>query len=154
MAYRHKLLVIDDDDAQVRLLTKLVGKSFFGLLDMTAMTDATEARRWIEQCQPDLVITDLDMPGASGLDLLRAAKHRNPTAQVLLLTGRSSTQALLDALEYGASDYLLKPLDSVAIVELLREAIQRIERWRVALNDTQREGNNDAPALAGEASAK
>ncbi len=152
MAFRHKLLVIDDDDAQVRLLTKIVGKSFFGLLDMTAMTDATEARRWIEQCQPDLVITDLDMPGASGLDLLRTAKHRNPTAQVVLLTGHSSTQALLEALEYGASDYLIKPLDPVAIVELLREAIHRIERWRVALHDTQRKNTDDVLALAGKSS--
>jgi two-component system response regulator YesN len=152
MANRLKLLVIDDDDAQVRLLTKLVGKSFYGRLDMTAMTDATEALRWIKQCHPDLVITDLEMPGASGLELLRAAKHCNPTSQVLLLTGHSSTQALLDALENGASDYLIKPLDPGAIVDLLREAIQRIERWRAALHDTICASDGDAPTLVAHAS--
>jgi DNA-binding response OmpR family regulator len=138
----------------VRLLTKIVGMSFSGRLDMTAMTDSTEARRWIDQRHPDLAITDLEMPRASGLDILRAAKHCNPTAQVLLLTGRSSTQALLDALEYGASDYLIKPLDPVAIVELLREAIQRIDRWRIALDDSVHPRQDRTPALVGETAVK
>ncbi len=139
MTNRLKLLVIDDDNAQVRLLTKAVGTAFGGRLDMTAMTDAMEARNWIERCSPDLVITDLEMPGASGLDILRAAKRCNPTTQVLLLTGHSSRHALLEALEFGASDYLIKPLDPAAIAEVLCEAVKRIERWRAALDDAHGE---------------
>ncbi|MEX2185187.1 MAG: response regulator [Pirellulales bacterium] len=150
MSTRHRLLVIDDDDAQVRLLTRVVGKSFADQLDMTAMTDAQEASRWIEACCPDLVVTDLEMPGASGLEILRTAKRRNPAAQVLLLTGCSSTQSLLDALESGATDYLLKPLVAGDLIKLLRQSIERIERWQLALTDTMRTKKDRVAAAASE----
>lgn len=133
MANRLQILVIDDDDAQVRLLANVVGRTFGGRVDMTAMTDAAEALRWIENCPPDVVLSDLDMPGVSGLDLLRAAKSRKLEAQVILVTGVSSPTFLREAIESGAADYLLKPLDPCALVAVIEQAIERIGRWRQAL---------------------
>ncbi len=147
MSHRQKLLVIDDDDAQVRLLTRIVSKSFVDRFEMTALTDAQEACRWIEEFGPDLVITDLEMPGASGLDVLRTTKRRNPAAQVLMLTGCSSAQALLDALEFGATDYLLKPLVPDELVDLLQQSTARIERWQLALTDTMRSRKDRVAAV-------
>ena len=59
------------------------------------------------------------MPGPGGLELLRCAKRRNPCTQVLFLTGRSTLEALTDALELGATDYLLKPLDQAELISLV-----------------------------------
>jgi two-component system response regulator YesN len=132
MALCHQILVIDDDDAQVRLLAKVVGRAFGSRADLTALIDATEALVWIERSKPDLVISDLEMPGASGLQILRATKRRNPIAQVILLTGKSSMSALREALQGGAADYLLKPLDADTLAEVMQQAIERVERWRRA----------------------
>ena len=95
-----------------------------------------EARSWIEGNILDILVTDLEMPGVNGLELLRCAKRRNVCAQVLFVTGHSTLDALTDALELGATDYLLKPLDQAELVELIGDAERRVRRWREALAGT------------------
>jgi DNA-binding NtrC family response regulator len=138
MSQCYKLLLVDDDASQVRLLQTIIERSFAQRIELTAMTESVEVRGWLETHQPDIVITDLEMPGASGLEILRMVKRRHPLAQVLLFTGHSSTTALLDALEFGAIDYLLKPLDSTELLNLLEQSCERVERWQRALLSTMR----------------
>jgi len=82
------------------------------------------------------LVTDLEMPGVNGLELLRCAKRKNPCTQVLFVTGHSTLEALTDALELGATDYLLKPLDQTELIELIEDAEKRLWRWRQALSGT------------------
>jgi DNA-binding NtrC family response regulator len=84
----------------------------------------------------DLLITDLIMPGISGLELLRSAKRSNVWTQVMVVTGHSNVQALMDAMDLGATDYLLKPLKFEELEEAITNCLKRTQRWRNALVDT------------------
>ena len=84
----------------------------------------------------DILVTDLEMPGVDGLELLCWARRKNPCAQVLFVTGHSTLNALTDALELGATDYLLKPVDQAQLITLVEDAEKRLRRWREALAGT------------------
>jgi DNA-binding NtrC family response regulator len=130
------LLLVDDDPSMVRLLAKIVQRSFGDRMHLHCVTDPREARQWIEDNLVDILVTDLEMPGVNGLELLRCAKRKNPCAQVLFVTGHSTLEALTDALELGATDYLLKPFDQVEVIALVEDAEKRLRRWRDALAGT------------------
>ena len=137
------LLLVDDDPCMMRLLAKIIARSFGNRMQLHSLTDPKEARQWIDRNLVDILVTDLEMPGVNGLELLRCAKRKNPCAQVLFVTGHSTLEALTDALELGATDYLLKPLDQTELIELIEDAEKRLWRWRQALSGTsnvKREG--------------
>jgi len=130
---RIRLLLVDDDLVMVRLLTNVIDRSFGDEIEMQSWTNPEKARECLEHELFDVLITDLKMPGVDGLSLLRCAKRRNPLTQVIFVTGHSSSHALVDALESGATDYLLKPVVHSELVELLAQALKRVRRWRGAL---------------------
>ncbi len=140
MTIAHKrtttLLLIDDDPCMVRLLDKIIERQFPGEMELTCLTDPREAQKQIEAQIVDILVTDLEMPGINGLELLRCAKRRNACTQVLFMTGHSTLDALTDALELGATDYLLKPLDQSQLIKLVGDAQERLLRWREALAGT------------------
>ena len=131
-----KLLLVDDDPSMTRLLAAVIHRSFGDEIEMESLTSPREARAWIEKGSVDILITDLEMPGVNGLELLRCAKRRNACTQVLFITGHSTLDALIDALELGATDYLLKPLDQAQLLKLVGDAQERLRRWREALAGT------------------
>lgn len=133
-----RLIVIDDDPAIIRLLGHAIETAFAGEITVDTMTDPADALRRIDGGCVDILLTDLEMPAINGLELLRFAKRKNPCTQVVFLTGNSTQQALLEALEHGAADYLLKPIDRDALVAIVREAHDRGVRWRAALAETWR----------------
>ena len=141
-----KLLLVDDDPRMVRLLAKIIERSFDDDIEMQFLTDPAKARETIEKDLIDILVTDMEMPGVNGLGLLRCAKRRNNLTQVLFMTGHSSLDALNDALELGATDYLLKPLDQAELIELLGQAQKRVQRWRQALAGTFSARGNRVPA--------
>ncbi len=131
-----KLLLVDDDPSMVRLLTAMIMQSFGDQIELKSLTDPEDARQWIETEVVDILITDLEMPGINGLELLRWAKRRNACTQVLFMTGNSTLDALNDALESGATDYLLKPLNQTELIRLVKDAQERQLRWKKALAGT------------------
>ncbi len=131
-----RLLLVDDDPSMVRLLTAIIMQSFGDEIELKSLTDPEDARQWIETEVVDILITDLEMPGINGLELLRCAKRRNACTQVLFMTGNSTLDALNDALESGATDYLLKPLNQTELIRLVKDAQERQLRWKKALAGT------------------
>lgn len=130
------LLLVDDDISILRLLEKVLKKSLGDAITMESVVDARDAIARIDQGDVELLITDLEMPGISGLDLLQRAKKQKPCTQVILLTGSTDSDSLLDALEMGANDYLVKPVDLQMLEQLVSEAMQRLSRWKQALRET------------------
>ena len=131
-----RMLLVDDDPSMLKLVRTIVERSFLGQVSVSVAEDPRVAREMIEGSPVDIVITDMEMPGISGLEIVRAAKRRNAYTQVLMLTGHSTVTSLLDAMELGATDYLLKPLDKDAFIAVLTETMNRLERWRKALSGT------------------
>lgn len=127
-----QVLVVDDDPTIVRLAEAVIAHSFGEQIRIKAVADPQAAREWLETETVDLLITDLEMPGISGLQLLRYAKQRNAWTQVFVLTGHSTLDAVTDAMDLGASDYLLKPVRDAELVEAVEQASRRLKRWREA----------------------
>lgn len=130
------LLMVDDDASLVRLLSKLIERSCGESIRLEALTDPVAALMRIEEGGVDILLSDLEMPGIDGLELLRSAKQRNAFTQVLFITGQSTQERLIDALELGATDYLLKPIDHEQLVELIHQSQSRQQRWKHALAST------------------
>jgi DNA-binding NtrC family response regulator len=131
-----RLLLVDDDSAQLRLLARILEKNLPEHIHLEALSDPTQALARVETGGIDILVSDLVMSKVGGLELLNAIKDRNRCSQVLLMTAYSTADVLLQAMEAGAVDYLLKPVAAEALVELVLQSDQRLRRWREALAGT------------------
>lgn len=136
MARKLNLLVVDDDPSIVRLATRIVERRLGDRIAVFGQTDSEQTRRWLEENCCDLLISDLEMPGVGGLELLRFAKRRNAWTQVMFITAHSTWDKISEAIEFGASDYLLKPIDPEELVAILSQQYIRCARWQNAVLGT------------------
>ena len=121
---RCRLLVIDDEKLVGSLLARFLRQDF----DVTVVDDAREALVLLDTERFDLVLTDLNMPGASGVDIIaRAARlpHRPP---VVVMSGYDESTALDQARHAGAAGFLEKPFNSKAYVQAYLEKVLREAR--------------------------
>ena len=132
----YKLLIVDDDVQILRLVEKVLKRSLGDVISIESVSCVEDAINRIDRGDVELLVTDLEMPGVSGLELLKRAKQQKPCTQVVLMTGSCNSDALLDALEMGASDYLVKPVDFQMLDQLVCESVQRLARWKQAFRET------------------
>src|ERR1700737_2299963 len=121
------LLLVEDKNELRAMLRKALERSGYTVdeaPDGTAAIQKVRARRYL------LVITDLKMPGASGLDVLRAAKQADATIPVILLTAFGSVEEAVTAMKEGAFDFLQKPVDLDHLKLLVQRAAQQQELMR------------------------
>lgn len=135
-----KLVFVEDDPAQARLISHVLHKNVVGDVEMLTFTDARAAAEHIDRNWVDILITDLDMPGCNGLHLIERARRHNNWTQSLLITAMSTASSLVDACDLGVTDYLLKPVDHQLLVRLVHQSLDRLERWQEALTGTLRRG--------------
>jgi putative two-component system response regulator len=119
----HRILVVDPDDATRRLIGRLLIRH--GYLCRLA-PDASAALAELDDADFDLVLTDVDMPGLPGLDLLRQVHERCPDTAVVLLTGVDHVPTAVKALEGGAFGYVLKPVRENEVVIGVKNALHRL----------------------------
>src|SRR5688572_14819575 len=103
-----KLLIIDDDRPYLDLIEEALKD-----LDLTIMKASDPARGMalFDEHRPEIVLVDYQMPGKTGIDVLQEIIAREPTTEVLLMTGHYSYESAVDAIKKNAADYLTKPLD-------------------------------------------
>ena len=141
---RLRFLIVDDEQS-IRRLCITVGQ---GLNFVCTEAESAEAAlESIEVAPPDVVVTDLMLPNASGAELLRKIKEVLPQAEVAIMTGHGSIESAVDAMRHGAYDYIEKPFR----VERLRLLLQRMgEKVRlVTENQFLRERANTTTQLDG-----
>jgi len=120
---RKKLLIIDDDALVRRSIAVYLMDSGF---DVYEAGEASQLSNAISEYAPDLVITDLRMPGADGLYVLKQVKQAAPDLPVIIISGAGSVADVVQALRLGASDYLVKPvLDIEVLVHAINKALER-----------------------------
>src|ERR1700744_4932167 len=100
-----RILVIDDEPQITRVLRASLAAQGY---DVRTANDPEEGLRVFKEWQPDLVVTDLMMPGISGVEVCRAIRARGATP-VLVLSVREHERAKVEALDAGADDYVTKP---------------------------------------------
>ena len=115
------ILIVDDDEQLRWLLAKCLGCYY------TCVTagSADEASQMLGSTHFDLVITEIRMPGTSGLELCQFVSKTCPDTAVLLISEPCDAPAGLQALDCGACDYVLKPLDLAQVLESVERALQQ-----------------------------
>ncbi len=108
------ILVVDDDAGQRGLLGEFLGRQGFQVI---AADSGEQALALLDDHSPDLMISDVRMPGMTGIEALREARKTHPALPVLLVTGYADVRDAVEAMRDGALDYLEKPID---LDELLR----------------------------------
>ncbi|MCA9171325.1 MAG: sigma-54-dependent Fis family transcriptional regulator, partial [Planctomycetales bacterium] len=97
---------------------------------VTVCPDGRSAVREAQERQFDCLLVDLDMPGMSGIEVIRAVKERSPETEAIVLTGKESLETAVAAMRYGACDYLTKPCRLSDLQELLGKILQRRDSVR------------------------
>ncbi|HEY2839539.1 MAG TPA: sigma-54 dependent transcriptional regulator [Pirellulales bacterium] len=120
-----RILIADDEEAARRGMAKALARTGHEIL--TAV-DGNEARKIIEESAPELVFLDLNMPGAGGLDVLRALAGQRLRSEIIVVTANDTVQTAVECVRLGAADYITKPYE----IEQLRAIVRRVE-GRIAL---------------------
>jgi len=116
---RKKVLVADDEKEIVDFLCNFLRR--FGV-NVAKAKNAEEVFKKHKEDKPDYIFLDIEMPGCSGLEILRKLKKNNSEAKVIMITGKTDKDSLACAKKYGAIDYITKPLD-------LGELSKKIENY-------------------------
>lgn len=123
---RHwRVLLVEDDDSQAELVRRAFELDPLGM-DLIVAPTLREARRLIAEMAPDLIVTDVKLPGASGLDLLHDVPR--PTAPIIVMTSYGDEKMAVEAIKAGALDYVAK--SPAALADIPRVAGRAIREWR------------------------
>lgn len=117
--------VVDDDQSIRWVLEKALGRDGF---DVRAFSSARECLRALSVDEPDVLVSDIRMPGESGIELLQQVKVDHPAMPVIIMTAFSDLESAVSAFQGGAFEYLPKPFDVPKAVELIRRAVEESER--------------------------
>ena len=117
-----KVLLVDDEEEFVKALAERLK-----MRDLRSDTvlDGEEARTYVEDQEPDVMVLDLKMPGIDGMEVLRQVRTAYPNIQVIILTGHGTEKDEEEAKRLGAFDYLEKPVNLDVLVKKMKAAYRR-----------------------------
>jgi len=124
-----KILVVDDEASARAALAEILRAEDY---EVETASDAFKALGRLDEFAPDVVLTDLNMPGIDGVELLRKVKLDDPERPVVLMTAYGGVEAAVSAMREGAADYLTKPLNIDELGIVLERAIERTKLRREA----------------------
>jgi DNA-binding NtrC family response regulator len=140
------ILVAEDDHNMRALIATILGESEQDF-NVVTVENAHDAMDYVESNEVAVVVTDLRMPGADGLDLLGFVKSKSTMTQVVLVTGHATVESAVKALKSGAYDYVLKPFDT----DELRCVVERaLERYLLAFENQRLRHQQSLYAEGGE----
>jgi two-component system nitrogen regulation response regulator GlnG len=137
--------VVDDDQSIRFVLERALAREQFAVRSFSNARDVLGA---LADDEPQVLVSDIRMPGGSGLDLLAKVKERLPGLPVIVMTAYSDLDSAVSAFQGGAFEYLAKPFDVPKAVELIRRAVEESLREAVATDRV-----TDAPEILGQAPA-
>lgn len=108
-----EILVVDDEMSVRSVLVQVLERYGYAV---TEAADGEQALKCLEEKNFALVITDIKMPGTSGLEVLKKTRQSYPDTQVIIITSHASLDTAVEALRFGAYDYLFKPFEDLALI--------------------------------------
>lgn len=121
---KKQILIVEDDAALGRFLTRELTLKNFAV---EVCQDGEEAFTRIDSRSYDLILLDMNLPKIDGMDLLQQIHGTHPHLPILVLTARNTTEDLVQALEHGAQDYLIKPFSLLELLARIRTLIRRTD---------------------------
>ncbi len=129
-----RILIIDDEDSIRDYLSMMLEREGY---EVSASEDGKKALKLNSKKSYDVVITDIQLPGMSGLDILTTLRESDPTLPVIIITGHASQESAIEALNIGAFYYLLKPVSNEELKQVVRTALE-MRRLKDEKNDLER----------------
>lgn len=135
-AKKERILVVDDAPDTLELLHRNLKSQMYQVFTASSVA---EAIRILEATPVDLVITDLKMPGVSGLDLIRHIRENYKNTEVMMITGYASIEGAVKAVKTGAEEYLAKPFTDEELFSAVNRAINKLHLRMAGRNDTKKQ---------------
>lgn len=117
-----RMLIVDDKESMRRSLARLFSEKGHDVIECASGEEALER---FQETEADLVITDLQMGGMSGVDLLKEVKEKSPSTQVMVVTAFGTVETAVEAMRQGAVDYLLKPFSLIEMETKVEKALEQ-----------------------------
>lgn len=136
------VLIVDDEPTILKTIQTMLKTEGFRTDVAESAAAAVEMMR--QNCY-QVVISDIKMPEMDGVELLKELKSVNPLCHVIMMTGYSTIEYVVECLGSGAYDYYMKPFDDIYVLcDAVRECARRIERWQKLMRDSfsPRDKNN------------
>ena len=141
-----KIVVADDEKRVCDLICALIDWEGLGLELVGAVNDGQSALRVIKETDPDLVITDVRMPGLDGLSLIEQAKAYSPSLQFIIISGYRQFDYAQSAISFGVAEYLLKPINKEELNHtLMRMRDEHLRRLNA--QEMQRQTHDERSSL-------
>ncbi len=139
------IMVVDDEPVVREVCARLLAREKD--LEVTLAEDAEEALERLGGRHYDVLITDKNLPGLGGVELIAEARRLQPTLEAVMITGYASSESIVAAFAAGASDYILKPFDDLGMLRAkVRAALER-RAERVRTRDQARQMSQEAAEL-------
>lgn len=122
-----KILVVEDSPVDQMLITRLLGRSDW---EISVANDGLQGLGLVETIEPDLIVTDLQMPNMGGLELVQQLRLRNTSTPVVLITGKGSEETALEALRCGATTFSPKSQLSRDLARTVAHCLEISQRMR------------------------
>jgi two-component system response regulator HydG len=116
------VLVVEDDRSNLESLERLFSRENYRVI---TASDAKSALDLMRKQRTHVVVTDLMMPGLSGMDLLKAIKTISPETEVVMMTAYGTVETAVEAMRAGAYDFVEKPLKRMQITKTVAKAIEK-----------------------------
>jgi DNA-binding NtrC family response regulator len=122
-----RILAVDDDADLLGLISNYLSAAGH---DVESVEDAVKAESLLLNGDYDVLLTDLDMPEKSGMELLRSSKEADPSTPVVMLTGHATVETAVEAMKAGAFDYLKKPFPAPDLLVVVEKGLRQRELER------------------------
>ena len=119
------ILVVDDAAFMRMMIRDILSEEGYVIHEAVNGRDAVDK---YGECHPDLVTLDITMPEMNGLDALRAIREADGKARVLMVTAMGQQKMIVEALEAGAMDFLVKPFQPSKVLETVKKCLQSVAR--------------------------
>lgn len=116
-----KVVIADDEQHVCRLVQMLADWDALGMEVIATAANGLEALELVENLAPDILITDIRMPGCDGLELIEKAKALSPALEIVIISGYAQFEYAQTAIRYGVGGYLLKPINKAALTSTLEK---------------------------------
>ena len=132
-----KVLIADDEINIILLIKSLIDRQKTDVEIAGEAGDGITALEMVRQLKPDVVITDIRMPGMNGMDLIRHVREEQIPVEFVIISGYSEFEYARSAIQYGVSDYLLKPIKK----DELNDVLAKLESQRASRREQQMQFN-------------
>ncbi|SET00031.1 two-component system, response regulator YesN [Natronincola peptidivorans] len=123
-----RVIIADDETRICKLIIKLIHWDKLDMLIVGTANNGIEALELIEKENPDIVITDIRMPGYDGLDMIEKAKKINNTLEFIIISGYGQFEYAKRAIEFGVKEYLLKPINKEDLYKTLLKVGEHVKK--------------------------